>query len=133
MGELVKTIPLAPKEVRRFSHKTTIKKSRAEREVESSVHSRRSDSSETSRAETAILRKAQARTNFSLGAEGGLNLGVAEVSASTQFEHSAASSSQETKKTFREAVFKASEEYRGRAQARGQCQCQRGDGARGIG
>lgn len=112
MGELVKTIPLAPKGVRRFSHKTTIKKSRAEREVESSVHSRRSDSSETSRAETEILRKAQARTNFSLGAEGGLNLGVAEVSASTQFEHSAASSSQETKKTFREAVFKASEEYR---------------------
>jgi hypothetical protein len=112
-GRLVKTVPLAPKEVRRFTKKVTIKHSRAEKEVASSLHARKTDTTETTRVETAIVEKAQNKTNFQMSAKGGLKVGgIVEASAQAGASHSASTESLETKKAFREAVLKASEEYK---------------------
>lgn len=112
VGRLVKTVPLAPKEVRRFTKRMSIKSSRAEKEVQNNVSSRRSETSETSRAEAEIVQKAMNRTNFQMNAEGGVSVGVASAKASSAFGQDAAAESQEVKKEFREAVFKAAQEYR---------------------
>ncbi len=112
VGELVKTIPLAPKEVRRFSTKMNIKKSRAEKEVQNNLHAQKTDLTDTARAETTIVHKAQKKSNFQLSAEGGVNIGIAEVSGRTGFSADAATESNEVKKEFRESVFKAAEEYK---------------------
>ena len=111
-GELVKTITLAPKEVRKFSKKMVVKKKRSEKEVEKSMESRREEASNTSRAETEIVRKAQNKTNFNLTAEGGYSAAVWNVSGSTSFGKDVAAESAETKKDFHEAVRKASQEYK---------------------
>jgi hypothetical protein len=112
VGELVKTIPLAPKEVRRFTKKTSIRQSRADKEVQNHMESRRNERSETARAETEIIQKAANKTNFKMSAEGGVSIGIANASGSTGFSQDAATESQEVKKEFREAVFKAAEEYK---------------------
>ncbi len=112
VGELVKTIPLAPKETRRFTKKTVTRRSRAEKEVTSSLRSRRTEASDTWRATSEIMAKAMAKTNFQLNAEGGVNIGIAHASGKTSLGHDAQTDSQEVKKEFREAVFKATEEYK---------------------
>jgi hypothetical protein len=112
VGELVKTIPLAPKESRKFNKKTVVRHSRAEKEVNNSLESRRTESSDTWRAESQIVSKATTKTNFQLGAQGGVNLGIGNVSGSTALSHDTAAESEEVKQEFREAVFKATEEYK---------------------
>lgn len=112
VGQLVKTIPLAPKEVRRFTKRVVIKKSRAEKEVENNLQSRKIEASETTRAEREIVQKAQTKTNFKLSAEGGVNIEIADVRARSEFAKEASIESQEVKREFREAVFKAAEEYK---------------------
>jgi hypothetical protein len=112
VGQLVKTIPLAPKEVRRFTKKVTTKTSRAEKEVENNLQSRKTEASETSRAEKEIIQKAQNKTNFKLTAEGGVHIAIADVKGGSEFDKEASVESQEVKKEFRESVFKAAEEYK---------------------
>jgi len=112
VGKLVKTVPLAPKEVRRFSKKVAVRKSRAEKEAENNLHARKTEASETARAETEIVQKALRKTNFQASAEGGVNVGIASAKGSTAFSQDAGTESQEVKKEFREAVFKAAEEYK---------------------
>lgn len=112
VGELVKTVPMAPKEVRRYSKKLTTRVNRAEREVLNSLEARRTESSETARVETEIVRKAQQKTNFETTANGGFNIGVANATGTVKAGHDAAAESSETKKEFRESVFKAAAEYK---------------------
>lgn len=111
-GRLVKTVPLAPKEVRRFTKKVAVKQSRAEKEVNTSLSIRKIDSSETSRAESEIVQKARKSTNFKMSAEGGVNIGIVDAKAGSSMGQDAGTESQETKKAFHEAVFRASEEYK---------------------
>jgi hypothetical protein len=111
-GRLVKTVPLAPKEVRRFTKKVAMKQSRAEKEVNTSLSVRKIDSSETSRAESEIVQKARKSSNFKMSAEGGVNIGIVDAKAGSSMGQDAGTESQETKKDFHEAVFKASEEYK---------------------
>lgn len=112
VGELVKTVPLAPKEIRRFTKKVSIRKSRAEKEVENNLQARKTERAETARAETEIIQKALSKTNFQLSAEAGGGVGFVHGKGSTAFAHDAATDSQEVKKEFREAVFKAAEEFK---------------------
>jgi hypothetical protein len=111
-GELVRTVTLAPKESRKYAKRTIVRKKRAEKEAETRVESRRRDTSDTSRAEAEVLRKAEAKTNFSLATEGSYNVGISKGTATAGFGKDAASSSEEAKKDFREAVLHAAEEYR---------------------
>ncbi len=112
VGDLVSTIPLAPKEVRRYSKKRVIKKSRTQKELEDSQSSRRSETSSTARADSEIVKRANNKTSFQQTAEGTLSLGVFEGKFGTQFGIDAEKASSSTKKNFREAVSKAAEEYK---------------------
>jgi hypothetical protein len=111
-GKLVKSIPLAPKEVRKYTKKETVKKSRAQKEVENNLQSSKSDTSDTSRAESEIVRNAQNKSNFNMSAQGGIQAKVLSFSGSTAYGSEASSTSNDVKKEFREAIFKAAEEYK---------------------
>ena len=112
VGELVKTIPLAPKEVRKFSVKTTVKKGRKERELESSLRVIGDQSTDTGRAESEVVRKARKASNFASHAEASGSIGVLSFSGSADTSTSAGKESAKTKKRFRESVTKASQEFR---------------------
>ena len=113
VGDLVSTIPLAPKETKKYTKKRVVKKSRQEKEVENALQIRKDDSSTTSRINAEIIKKAKNKTNFKATAEGSGGItGVYNVSASTSLETEAERSSANTKKTFRESVVKASQEYK---------------------
>ncbi|MBF6542598.1 carboxypeptidase-like regulatory domain-containing protein [Nocardia brasiliensis] len=111
VGELVRTVPLAPKETRKYSRKTVRKQNRAQKESTSRLESLRSESSVTARVEAEIIARAETKSNFHVGAAAGISLGVT-LKGTTSFGQNAAQLSQETKKEFRESVFKAAAEYR---------------------
>ncbi|MGH3746579.1 MAG: hypothetical protein ACRDT8_04180, partial [Micromonosporaceae bacterium] len=112
VGELVQTVPMAPKEVRKYSKKITRKLTRSEKEMRSSLQSLRTESTVTARVESEIISKARGRTNFETAAEGGFQVGVWHGSGSAKFGVEADKESAETKREFRESVFKAAAEYR---------------------
>jgi hypothetical protein len=116
VGELVSTIALAPKEIRRFSRRTVIKTRRAQQEIESNLVSRRGESEERSRAEAEIVARATAKTNFSLSNSGTMSFGEEGIGGSatttTTFTRDAEQHSQSVKKEFREAILKSAEEYK---------------------
>src|SRR5215468_1188004 len=64
VGDLVKTIPLAPREVVRYTTRTVTKKTRATRELEDNVQTLRDEVSSASRADSEIVNRATQRTNF---------------------------------------------------------------------
>lgn len=111
-GELVKTIPLAPKETRKYTKKVVIKRRRAEKEVTNSLRSRRDEETQTRRIEAEIVERAASKTNFGMTAEGGFTIGVANASGTTNLAAEASTASDDTKKQFREAVLKAAEEVK---------------------
>ena len=102
-GELAKTITLTPKEERKISYKTVIKRKRYEKEAEKNSSSIREERNTTSRAEAEIVQKAMKKTDFNLSRDGYFNMSLS---------HSAQRDSQETKKNFREAVNKAAQEFK---------------------
>ena len=69
VGDLVSTIPLAPKEIRRYTTRTVTKKTRATKEIEDKLQTRRTESSDTSRVDPEIVEKAQKKTNFNVTAQ----------------------------------------------------------------
>ena len=111
VGDLVKTIPLAPKEIRRYSTKTIVKKSRSQKEIEDSKSSRTAESSSTSRADSEITKQARNKTSFEQTASGTVSVGVVEGQFGTRFGIEAEKSSNDAKKNHIEAVVKANEEY----------------------
>lgn len=111
-GDLVATIPLAPNEVRKYTKKRTVKRTRAEKEIEKSMSSRSLQTSETSRAESEIIQKATSATNFKLTAHGSFSIGVANIDSTSDFTTNQELQSTLTKKAFHEATLKAAEEYR---------------------
>jgi len=117
VGDLVASIPLAPLEKRTFQKKRVINTKRAQKEIEKSVSTRRFESSQTRRADLAIVEKSQHATNFTMNTKGSISFGVGKVlggesSFGTQFSNNQSGESASTKKNFREAVKKASSEYK---------------------
>lgn len=112
VGELVRTVPLAPKEVRRYSRKLVRKLTRAEKESRSTLESLRTETTTTMRAESEIIAKARSKNNYDFEAKAGMNLGVANIEGSGKISEEAEQQSQDTKREFREAVFKAAQEWR---------------------
>jgi len=116
VGELVQTLPLAPKESRRYTKKMTVSKKRARKEIDNSLSVRRANDSLSTRAESQIVQNAQESTSFDATARGGVQVEVFGVGAnaggSTTFKTSAASDSKEAKNKMRESVAKSASEFR---------------------
>ncbi|MEM7368154.1 MAG: hypothetical protein AAF587_06095 [Bacteroidota bacterium] len=112
VGELVKTIPLAPGEMKKFSKKTVLKKKRSIKELEKSSSMLRDESSTTTKAEAEIMRRAQAKTSFNLNVEGSFDFILSDGKVSSSLGHEAEKTSSEIKKQFRESVIKAIQEYK---------------------
>lgn len=112
VGNLVDTIPLAPKEVRKVSKKTTISKKRAKKEQENALQILKSDSNVTGRVESEIVKNAAKNTNFNTSFSAGMQIKLANVSNTTGVTLDASNSSNTVKKDFREAVKKAAQEYK---------------------
>lgn len=116
-GELVRTVPLAPKEVRKYSKKTVVKKTRSRKEMEDNLRVTKSDTQDTSRAESEIVSKALNKSSFALNTTSTFDIPVGEnakigTTLTSNSTNDAQRDSSETKKDFRESVIKASQEYR---------------------
>ena len=120
VGELVSTIPLAPKETRKYTTKMIAKKSKTENEITSSSQSSKFDSASKSSADKAITKSAHDKTSVSANIGGGFNIGVpvdavqvgANASISSGIVTNSAKDSASTKKTFKENVKKSAQEYK---------------------
>jgi hypothetical protein len=112
VGNLVKTITLAPKESRKVTIKHTRRKERAVSELENNLRVRKNESRDTARDEAEIVRKAQGKTSFSLTAQGSYDIGIADGDSTTSFTKDASTDSADVKKAFREAVIAATEEFK---------------------
>ena len=104
VGKLCKTIPLAPKEERKYSLKITKHVKRNEKEARKNNTSFTNEQTSTSRSEGEIIAKAQNKTNFNLSTEGTYNIGISKGDSKTSLGVDAQNESQQTRKDFREAV-----------------------------
>ena len=111
-GQLVKTIPLAPKEERKYSLKVSRTLKHARKEALKNNSSLTNEQSSTSRVEADIMEKAQNKTSFNLSAEGTYNIGISKGKSTTTFGVEAQQESSAARKDFREAVLKAAQEYK---------------------
>jgi hypothetical protein len=111
-GDLVSTIPLAPGEIRKYSKRRVVKKTRTQKEIEKSMSSHSLQTSEIARAESEIMKKAITATNFKMTTHGSFNIGIGSMDSSTEFALNQSQESASNKKEFHEATIKAAEEYR---------------------
>lgn len=113
VGDLVKTLPLAPKESRKYTQRTKIVKKRSRREVERSIATRRSEDATGTKATAEAVQRASEKTNFGMSATGTVEImEIANVGGSQSFNTEAGRDSAETKRKFREAVSKAARELK---------------------
>ncbi|MFG2276849.1 hypothetical protein ACGFNY_44715 [Streptomyces chartreusis] len=112
VGDLVSTIPLAPKEIRRYTTKKVTKKTRAQKELEDNLHTRKTESADTSRTEREIIEGAQQKTNFNLTAKESLGGEGVTIESTQAMGGEEGTSSRDTKRKFRENVRKSAQEFR---------------------
>ena len=112
VGELVETLTLSPKEVRKVTSKQVVRTERSVKEMQENQRNRKDETSVTMRSEAEIVQKAQNKTNFNATAKGNYDIGISSGDATSSLTRDAEASSQETKKSFHEAVLKAAQEYR---------------------
>lgn len=112
VGDLVSTIPLAPKEVRRYTTRSVTKKTRAVKELEDNLQTRKTESSDTTRADGEIVKKAQEKTHFNIGAEETFGGDGMSIKATQSGGGESSKESAQIKKEMRESVLKSAQEYR---------------------
>ncbi len=116
VGDLVSTIPLAPGEKRKFTKKLKVKRTRSQKEVESSLSKQTDEASYITKAHSEIFSKASTATNFNLTVEGsiGFEVGVAKggVKTTTGYKNDQSSESSAKKKGIRESTRKAANEFK---------------------
>jgi len=112
VGDLVKTIPLAPKEIRRYTTRAVTKKTRAVKELEDNLQTRKTEFSDTTRVDGEIVQKAQEKTNFNLTANETFGGDGFSVSAGQSVGGNSSKESARVKKEVRESVLKSAQEYR---------------------
>ena len=107
-GKLVKTIPLSPKEERKYSVKTTETVKFTKKQAQKNNTSLQQEVNTTTRAESEIIAKAQDKSNFNLS----VKLDYSRITSELTFGKQAEKDSSQTKKDFREAVIKAAQEFK---------------------
>lgn len=111
-GELVRSIPLAPREEQTYTVKTTRNLKQVKKEAVKNNSSQMSKQSSTSRAESEIMEKAQNKTNFGLSTEGTYNIGISKGKSTTTFGVEAQNESSAHRKDMRESAREAAQEYK---------------------
>jgi hypothetical protein len=112
VGDLVSTIPLAPKESRKYTMRTVTKTSRNQKELEDALETRRRESIDTARVDAEIVAKAQTKSSFALTATGSLGGEGYSVSGTQTSTQDQGKQSEQVKKDFRESVLKSAQEYK---------------------
>jgi len=112
VGELIRTIPLAPKEVRKYLRKVVMKEKRSRKEIVSNLRAQKSETQSTARAEAEIVQKAMQKTNYSATVSGAFKVKIYDVSGSNTLTSDAQNDSAETKKSIHESIVKAAREYK---------------------
>jgi len=110
-GRIAKTLTLAPKEVQKYTKTIRRKMRRAEKEVKHNLSIRKDEMSQTSRLEQEIVSKAQTKTHFEMSAEHSTPGGTGPTSKMS-FGREASQNSDQAKKSFRESVIKAAQEFK---------------------
>ena len=111
-GRLVRTIPLSPKEERKYSVKSTRNEKRSSKEAKKNNSSITSEQHSTSRVEADIMAKAQNKTTFGISAEADFDIGISSGKSTTTFGVEALNESAQNRKDFHEAVLKAVQDYK---------------------
>lgn len=112
VGDLVSTIPLAPKEIRRYTTKKITKKTRAVKELEDNLQTRKTESADTGRTESEIVKKAEEKTNFNLTATESFDVKGYKIDSTQTAGGQQGTQSENVKKKFHESVLKSAQEYR---------------------
>lgn len=112
VGDLVSTIPLAPKEVRRYTTRSVTKKSRAQKELEDNLQTRKNESADTVRADAQIVKKAQEKTYFNMSASETFGGDGMSINATQSGGGDSTRDSAQTKNEMRESVLKSAQEFR---------------------
>jgi len=112
VGDLVSTIPLAPREIRRYTTKQVSKTSRVRKQVANNLNSVRDEIGTTGRADRDIVDRAENHTNFKVTADGTFGVDADKIHATAEGGGNSAKISEDTKKDFHEAVIKSANEYR---------------------
>jgi len=112
VGDLVKALPMGPKEIVRYTTRTVTKKTRATKEIEDSLETRRSESADTTRVDGEIVAKALERTTFNLSATETFGGDGMSISATQSGGGESRKDSARTKREFRESVLRSVQEYR---------------------
>jgi hypothetical protein len=112
-GRLVSSLPLAPKETRRYTVRQVTRTSGTRRETREQITDIKDESTYTDRAESEIVNRARERTSFEnqTRIEGGIE-GVFSGSVQNTLGIEAEKSSESTRRNFREAVVRSAYEYR---------------------
>jgi hypothetical protein len=112
VGELVSTIPLAPRETRRYTTRRVTKKTRAVKELEDNLTTRRNEQDDTSRVEREIVESAKTKSNFTMTAAESFGGEGYDIKSTQDVGGSQEKESARTKKDFREHVLKSAQEYK---------------------
>lgn len=107
-GRLVKTIPLSPKEERKYSVKTVREIKTTRKEARKNNSSLQNEINTTTRAEAEIVAKTLDKFNMN----GSVEIDSSHVNIKAGVAKDAEKESSQTKKDFREAVIKAAQEYK---------------------
>lgn len=112
VGRLVSTIPLAPGEERKLKVTRKVHQSRAEKSIRKSMMETSAERQFTSRTELEVMAKMASSTNFRMSVTGSLNMGMGEISSTSEFAHNQQQEASQQKKQFLESVQKAAEKVR---------------------
>jgi len=113
VGDLVSTIPLAPQEIRKYTTKTVVKKSRNVKEIEDNLRAGKDELSETSRVDNEIVSRARNNSNFQQNTTGSFgNDYLFKATTALQQGQDQSIESSQTKREFHEQVSKSAQEYR---------------------
>lgn len=113
VGDLVSTIPLAPREIRRYTCRRVQKMTRTAKELDDNLLNHSSERTNTGRVESEIVDKAKKNSHFELTANSTFGKkGIWEVTANAVAKRSEDKESQRTKSSIREDVQKSAQEYK---------------------
>src|SRR6266496_3447469 len=108
-GRMVKSIPLAPKQIQKVVITTKTTRKRSEKQQLKHVSDLDEEATQTNRAEQQIVSKASTNTSLSFSNEAKGDFEIGSDTLTTGFKQDAAKSSEDTKKSYNEAIHKSAQ------------------------